>query len=99
MPNAVTLYSALRERVRAFFGPTIAGALIVTLGFGWAFTIDGISYIAVIGALWMMRTDELRIVPPPERRKGQIREGVRYVRDHPDLRLTFLVLAVIGTLS
>jgi MFS family permease len=98
VPNAVTLYSALVNASR-IFGPTIAGALIVTLGFGWAFTIDGISYIAVIVALWMMRPSELRVSEPPPRKKGQVREGIRYVRDHADLRLTFIVLAVIGTLS
>ncbi|MCU1429104.1 MAG: hypothetical protein JWL83_3104 [Actinomycetia bacterium] len=98
MPNAVTLYSALVNASRVF-GPTIGGALIVTLGFGWAFTIDGISYFAVIGALWMMRPEELRIAPVTLRGKGQVREGVRYVLRTPELFLVFVVLGIIGTLS
>jgi MFS family permease len=98
VPNAVTLYSAIVNGSR-IFGPTLAGALIVTLGFGWAFTVDGISYIAVLVALWMMRPAELRTTPPTPRAKGQVREAVRYVRATPELLVTFLMLLLIGTLS
>ncbi|TMK85075.1 MAG: MFS transporter, partial [Actinobacteria bacterium] len=47
--NAVTLYSALVNASR-IFGPALAGLLIVTLGFGWCFTIDAVTYIAVLVA-------------------------------------------------
>src|SRR3954447_18381327 len=60
--NAVTLYSALVNASR-IFGPALAGLLVVTLGYGWCFTIDAITYIAVLAALWMMHADELRRVP------------------------------------
>src|SRR5947209_1721124 len=96
--NAVTLYSALVNTSR-IFGPALAGLLVVTVGFGWCFTIDAISYIAVLVALWMMRTEELRRVPVTPRGKGQVRAGLRYVRSVPDLWLPFVMLAVVGTLS
>jgi MFS family permease len=98
VPNAVTLYSALVNASR-IFGPTIAGFLIVTLGFGWAFTIDGISYVAVIAALWLMRPSELRVAPPVKRGKRQVREGIAYVRRTPELAVSFWMLLLIGTLS
>src|SRR5213075_2294015 len=59
VPNAVTLYSALVNASR-IFGPALAGLLVVTVGFGWCFTLDAVSYVAVLVALWMMRPDELR---------------------------------------
>ena len=96
--NAVTLYSALVNASR-IFGPALAGLLIVSLGYGWSFTIDGITYIAVLLALWMMHPNELRRVPVTPRGKGQVREGLRYVRSLPELWIPFVMLGVVGTLS
>jgi MFS family permease len=98
VPNAVTLYSALVNTSR-IFGPTLAGVLIVTLGFGWCFTLDALSYVAVLVALALMRPAELRRVPVTPRGRGQVRAGMRYVRNVPDLWLPFVMLAVVGTLS
>jgi len=81
------------------FGPALAGLLIVTVGYGWCFTIDAITYLAVLAALWMMRPTELRRVPVTPRGKGQVREGLRYVRSLPELWIPFVMLAVVGTLS
>jgi MFS family permease len=96
--NAVTLYSALVNTSR-IFGPALAGLLVVTVGFGWCFALDAISYLAVLVALWMMRTNELRRVPVTPRGKGQVRAGLRYVRSVPELWLPFVMLGVVGTLS
>jgi MFS family permease len=96
--NAVTLYSALVNSSR-IFGPALAGLLVVTVGFGWCFTLDAVTYLAVLAALWMMRTGELRAVPVTPRGKGQVREGLRYVRNMPELWVPFVMLAVVGTLS
>jgi MFS family permease len=98
VPNAVTLYSALVNSSR-IFGPALAGALVVTVGFGWCFTIDAISYVTVLAALWLMRASELRAIPVTPRGKGQVRAGIRYVRQLPELWLAFVMLAIIGTLS
>ncbi len=58
------------------FGPALAGLLVITVGFGWAFLVDGLSYIAVLVGLSMMRT--VRAAPVTGHRsgrKGQVREG------------------------
>ena len=98
VPNAVTLYSALVNSSR-IFGPALAGLLVVTVGFGWCFFIDALSYLAVLGALLLMRPADLRRVPVTPRGRGQVREGIRYVASMPQLWLPFVTLAVIGTLS
>ncbi len=98
VPNAVTLYSALVATSR-IFGPALAGALVVTLGYGWAFALDGISYITVLVAIAMMRRSELRPAPHTPRAKHQVRDGLRYVRQVPELRISFVMLAIVGVLS
>ena len=69
MNNAVSLNSAAMTSSR-IFGPALAGLLVITVGFGWAFLVDGLSYIAVLIGLSMMRTSELRPSPVTERAKG-----------------------------
>jgi MFS family permease len=97
-PNAVALYSAIVNTSRVF-GPALAGLLVVTLGYGWAFALDAASYLTVLYALWRMRPAELLRVPAPDRAKGQVRAGIRYVIETPRLRISFVMLAIIGTLG
>jgi MFS family permease len=97
-PNAVALYSAIVNSSR-IFGPALAGALVVTVGFGWCFTIDAASYVFVLAALAMMRPAELLRVATGDRAKGAVRAGVRYLRGMPHLRIAFVTLAVVGTLG
>jgi MFS family permease len=96
--NAVTLNSALMTSSR-IVGPLIAGALVVTVGFGWCFTIDGISYLAVIASLWMMRPAELRQPPRTPRGRGQIVAAFRYMVNVADLRIPLVMAAIVGTLT
>jgi MFS family permease len=96
--NAVSLNSALMTSSR-IVGPALAGLLITTVGYGWAFTVDGVSYIAVLIALWRMNTAALRPPPVAQRGRGQVREGLRYVRRVPDLWVPLVVMAIIGTLT
>jgi MFS family permease len=98
IPNAVTLYSAMNSIAR-IVGPALAGLLIITVGFGWCFTIDALSYVAVLTALALMRSAELRRLPVTPRQPRQVREGIRYVLGVPDLWITFGMLLAIGTLS
>ncbi len=96
--NAVSLNSALMTGARVV-GPALAGLLIGTVGYAWCFAIDGFSYLAVIGALLLMRTAELRPGPVTERGKRQVRDGFAYVRRVPELWIPLVMMAVIGTLA
>src|SRR5436190_5905256 len=82
--NAVSLNSALMTSSRVV-GPALAGLLIATVGFGWCFLVDGLSYIAVLIALYRMRTSELRRPPVTPKAKRQVREGLKYARGVPEL--------------
>jgi MFS family permease len=96
--NAVSLNTALMTGSR-IVGPALAGLLVTTVGYGWAFLIDGLTYIAVLVALWRMDTTQLRAAPVQPRGRGQIREGLRYIRSVPELRIPLVMMTVVGTLG
>jgi MFS family permease len=96
IPNAVVLYNIIVNASRAF-GPVLAGLFIVTLGYGWAFTIDAISYLAVLVCLQMMRPKELFTFTT--KNKGKVSEGFRYVFSQPFLWISFMMFIAIGMMS
>jgi MFS family permease len=96
--NAVSLNSALMTSAR-IVGPAFAGLLIATVGYGWCFSVDAFTYIAVIIGLWMIVPGELRPSPVAERGRRQVRAGLAYVRRVPDLWIPLAMMAVIGTLA
>ncbi|HEX3621577.1 MAG TPA: MFS transporter [Acidimicrobiales bacterium] len=96
--NAVSLNSALMTGSRVV-GPALAGLLITTVGFGWCFLLDGLSYLAVLAGLWLIDPSVLRSAPVARRGRGQVREGLRYARSVPELWIPLLMMAVIGTLA
>lgn len=98
VPNAVSLNSAVMTGSRVL-GPAAAGALVVTVGYGWTFILDALSYLAVIAAFWLMRGDELYSGPPAVRAAGQVRAGLRYIRAEPRLFVPLVMTAIIGTVA
>lgn len=96
--NAVVLYSTIVNTARVL-GPALAGVLVVTVGYGWAFTVDAATYLAVIGCLLLMRESELHRSKPRPREKGEVRAGFDYVRHTPVLFINFTMLLVIGSLA
>ena len=95
LPNAVSLNSAIMTGARVV-GPAAAGALILAVGYGWPFIIDAATYIAVLVALWMMRPDELFRDAPMAKAKGQVRDGLRYIRANAELMVPLVMMGIIG---
>ncbi len=96
--NAVSLWAVLISVCRVI-GPAIAGVLIASVGLGLCFIINAISYIAVLIALFMINSDELHHTPLQPKAKGQISEGLRYVKNTPILLVSLVMMAIIGTIS
>jgi MFS family permease len=96
LSNAVGLNSASFNAAR-LIGPGLAGLLIAAFGSGWAFVINGATFAATILALTKMRTDQLYSMPAAPRAKGQIREGIRYVRHRSDILVIMVVIGVVST--
>jgi MFS family permease len=96
--NAVSLNNAVFTSAR-IVGPSIAGILIATVGIGWCFVLNGLSFVAVIVALQMMSPAAIHRSPPLPRAKGQLRAGIRYAWDEPLVRLAIIMTFVIGVMS
>ncbi len=96
--NAVSLNSTMVNVARVV-GPGIGGVMIAAVGTGWCFLFNAVSFIAVITSLTRMDTAALSPVTPTPRAKGQLRDGLRYVRHEPKLALPLAMAAVVGCLS
>lgn len=95
--NAIALNSSMFNGAR-IVGPAVAGLLIAKIGEGWCFFGNGVSYIAVITGLLLMR------VPRVERKgsgsqTGHIIEGFRFVRNNTPIRDILLLLGVISLVA
>ena len=80
-------------------GPALAGLVIAGFGEGWCFLIDGVSYIAVIASLLMMRIQHVPIQRATISMIEQMREGWDYVRTFRPIRsilLLFVMLSLMG---
>jgi MFS family permease len=96
LPNAVAINSTIFNAGR-ILGPAVAGVMISAVGTGSAFIANALSSVAVLAGLAMMRPEELHPAPPVARARGQLREGIRYVRARSDLMLSMVLIFVIGT--
>lgn len=95
LANAVALNSASFNAAR-LIGPGLAGLLIAAVGPGWVFIINAVSFAGTICAMLVMRTGELRRPPRTKKAKGQLREGLAYVRHRSDIVLIMIVVFLVG---
>jgi MFS family permease len=98
LTNAVSLNSILVTTAR-ILGPALAGVLVSTVGIGWCFVVNGLSFIAPLVGIWRMDASAFPSTHRVAKEKGQLREGLRYAWSVDDVRLPLLLMAVIGTLA
>jgi len=100
LPNAIALNSTSFNAAR-MIGPAIAGVVIAAFGTGWAFLINGASFMAVLASLALLRAAELRPNARAQHAKGDVigslTGGFRYVWSRSDLKAILIMLALIGT--
>ena len=96
LANAVALNSASFNAAR-MLGPAVAGVLIAAIGEGWLFVVNAGSYAAVLVSLWFLRVHELHTEARPERTRGSLLAGFRYVALRPDLIAVLVMLFLLGT--
>jgi MFS family permease len=98
LPNAVTLNSVAMNMARVF-GAALGGVIAAAIGLALCFTCNALSFAAVLVSLAAMRTSELFPAKRVTRQKGQVRQGLHYVRSTPELLIPLVMIAVIGTLA
>ena len=98
LPNAVTLNSVAANMARVF-GAALGGVIAAAIGLALCFTFNALSFGAVLVSLAAMRSSELFPAERVSRQKKQVREGLRYVRNTPELLIPLLMIAMVGTLA
>ena len=96
LPNAVALNSTTFNLAR-IVGPAIAGIAITTVGTGWVFVANAVATCAVIAGLVAMNPAALHRSPALRRAKGQLAEGLRYVRGRRDLVIVMALVFWVST--
>jgi len=96
LPNAVALNSSSFNAAQ-MIGPAIAGLLIASVGLGWAFLLNGLSFAAVLISMSFFRLSELHTSARAHPATSGFRSGLRYVWGRPDLRAILIMLFLIGT--
>jgi MFS family permease len=95
LTNAVALNSAVWNTAR-LIGPALAGVLIVVIGSGLVFIVNGLTFMLVILMLVLMRSIPARERPERGRFWSEAGAGFRYVTSRPDLVAVFLIAFVMG---
>jgi len=95
LTNAIALNSTMFNAATAV-GPAAAGLVYAWFGPAWCFTLNGLSFLAVIGALLLMRLT----APAPARRRtstlGDLREAIAFLVAHP---VILALIGLVGTVS
>src|ERR1700757_533729 len=92
--NAIALNSSMFNGARVV-GPAIAGILVAKIGEGWCFFANGVSYIAVIIGLLLMRVHCPR-GSQSDSPIEEIVEGFRWARETGPIRSLLLLLGVVS---
>jgi MFS family permease len=96
--NAIALNSSMFNAAR-IIGPAIAGILVAKIGEGWCFFANGISYVAVIVGLLLMRVPQPKYLAPTASPLAHIIEGFRFVRHTAPIRVLLLLLGLVSLVA
>lgn len=97
LPNAIAMNSMMFNSARVI-GPAVAGLTLAVVGAAWCFTINGISFLAVLIGLWLIKLPDHRIQHTSSPWK-QLVGGLRYTARHREIStliLLSLVFSVFG---
>ena len=98
LSNAIAINSSMVNAAR-LIGPSLAGMLIAVTNEGWCFFVDGVSYIAVIASLLMMRISQDKMQHHGATMVQQLREGWNYVAESVPIRSILLLFALISLMG
>jgi MFS family permease len=95
LPNAIALNSSIFNAARAV-GPAVAGFAIALVGAGWCFFLNGLSFVAVIVALLMMRIEPREIKPTADSPLKSFVQGFRFAMSDLPVRSALLLLSTLS---
>ncbi len=98
LPSGITLNSLMVNGAR-IIGPAFAGMLLVTVGAGWCFFYNGISFLAVLVSMLFMHLPPMMFNPRRASPLQEMREGWHYSRHHPVITPLLLLAAVVSVFA
>ncbi len=98
LPNAIALNSSIFNGARVV-GPAIAGIAIAWIGEGWCFFLNGVSFLAVILALLMMRIEKIEFRAGKGSPLQNFIQGFRFAMSDPPMRSALLLLSLMSMLG
>ena len=98
LPNAIALNSSMFNGAR-LLGPAVAGAVVATVGEGWCFLLNGISYVAVIGALLKIDARRRRGIIAAGSAWDRVVEGFAFSWRTPPVRALLLLLGLVSLMG
>jgi MFS family permease len=98
LSNAIAINSSMVNTAR-LIGPSLAGLLIAATSEGWCFLVDGVSYIAVIASLLMMRIPADDLQRATTSMIAQLKEGWTYVTGSVPIRSILGLFALLSLMG
>ena len=98
LPNAIALNSMMFNGARVV-GPAVAGVLVATVGEGWCFFANAVSYVAVLAGLLAIRLSRAERADRPPSPWAQIVEGFRFVSGSRPIRALLLLLGLVSLMG
>ncbi len=98
IPNAMSLNTAVMTGSR-IFGPALAAVLIRTIGTGWCFALNAVSFLAIVGSLLAVDVGRLRPAVRAPLGGQPVRDGLRMVWNNQRLLMVFGILTVVSTVA
>jgi MFS family permease len=95
LPNAIALNSSIFNGARVI-GPAVAGFAILLVGEGWCFFLNGLSFVAVLVALLMMRIPRVQREQTGESPVRSFIQGFRFAMRDTPIRSALLLLSVLS---
>lgn len=96
--NVVSLNTAVMTGSR-LFGPALAALLVETAGTGWCFVLNGVSFAAILVALFRIDRARLRTTPPAAKGGTPVRDALHFVGGDQRLVVVFGVMVVVSTFA
>src|SRR6202166_192781 len=93
--NAIALNSSMFNSAR-IIGPAIAGILVASVGEGWCFFANGISYVAVIAGLVLMRLTRRAALQNQGSPLANMAEGFRFARHTAPVRALLVLVGLVS---
>jgi MFS family permease len=98
LQNAIAINSSMVNMAR-LIGPSLAGILIAATNEGWCFFVDGVSYLAVIASLLMMRLHAPVVKREATSTLVELKAGWTYVSGFLPIRTILLLFAVVSLMG